>query len=141
MGKFPYSSMFCFSLQVCSSSQQSSAGFDTRCKSQEAITVGELCKHLLFANFELHEFIIFRNDCSRDCSRGIRLILNYRILKHVVDDQQASGRTLISEDARRIYMTCEKLVSSIFTLGGARRRRRSCTNRNWQRKTDTDWSM
>jgi hypothetical protein len=66
--------------------QQSSAGFDTRCKLQEAITVGELCEHLLFASFELHEFIIFKNDCSR----SIRLILNYMILKHVVDDRQAS---------------------------------------------------
>jgi hypothetical protein len=63
------------------------------------------------------------------------------ILKHVVDDRQASGRTPISEDARRIYRTCQKLVSSIFTLGGGgerSRRRRSCTNRNWQGKTNTD---
>jgi hypothetical protein len=108
---------------------------------QEAITIGELCEHLSFASFELQEFIILRNDCSRDCSRSIRFILYYTILKHVVDNQQASGSTLISEDARRIYMTCQKPVSSIFTLGGARRRRRRrrrCTNRNWQRKTDID---
>jgi hypothetical protein len=44
---------------------------------EEAITVGELYEHLLFANFELHEFIIFKNDCRR----SIRLILNYMILK------------------------------------------------------------
>jgi hypothetical protein len=107
---------------------------------QEAITVGELYEHLLFASFKLQEFIIFRNDCSRDCSRSIRFILYYTILKHVVDDRQASRRTPIREDARRIYMTCQKPVSSIFTLRGVgrRRRRRSCTNRNWQRKIDTD---
>jgi hypothetical protein len=44
---------------------------------EEAITVGELCEHLLFASFELHEFIIFKNDYSG----SIRLILNYVIWK------------------------------------------------------------
>jgi hypothetical protein len=40
---------------------------------------------------------------------------------------------LISEDVRRIYRICQKLVSSIFTLarvGERSRRRRSYTNKN-----------